>query len=173
MSESLITSFRVGQRVRAADAGIRESQTKAPSRFTDGSLIEAMTNVGKFVDDPNDKRVLKDAKGIGTERTRASIIQKLLAPRFSHGQELPPFLLREGKFLISTPEGRELVKCVSTILSDPATTAKWEMALAMIEEGKVTLEQFMQRQERFVAGLVEEAKSEEFKLLAGKRKERR
>lgn len=158
MTASLITSLQVGQRVRAAEAFLRESQTKPPPRFTDGSLIEAMTNVDKFVDDPNDKRVLKDAKGIGTERTRNVIIDTLVRR---------DFLSRKGKQIISTPEGRELVKQLSPQLTNPATTAKWEMAFSLIEEGRATLEQFMQRQERFVAGLVEEAKNAQFDKLGG------
>lgn len=161
MTESLITCFKVGQRVRAANVGTRESQTKAPQRYTDGSLIEAMANVDKFVEDPDDKRVLKDAKGIGTERTRSDIIEDLVEREF---------LVRKGKQIFSMPEGRELAKQTSPQLTNPATTAKWEMAFSLIESGRVTLEQFMQRQVQQVHAIVEHAKSAQFSLLVNRRK---
>lgn len=146
--------YSTGQRLNAASAFLKEAKTKPPSRFTDGTLIDAMTNVHKFISDPRDKQVLKDAKGIGTERTRNAIIETLIKGR--------GFLVRKGKQIISTPEGRELIQLLPDQLVDPATTAKWEMAFGMIEDGKATLPQFMGRQEKFVTALVDAAKTATF-----------
>lgn len=146
--------YSSGQTLRAADAFIRNAKTRPPARFTDGTLIDAMTNVHKFISDPRDKQVLKEAKGIGTERTRNNIIEGLIKSR--------GFIARKGQKLISTPAGRELVAALPDQLTNPATTAKWEMAFSLIEEGKATLAQFMGRQEAFVTQLIEQAKNTTF-----------
>jgi DNA topoisomerase-3 len=155
MTAAAFTSrYAVGQELKAADAFIKDAKTQPPARFTDGTLIDAMTNIHKFITDPRDKQVLKDAKGIGTERTRNNILEGLIKSR--------GFISRKGQKLISTPEGRELIAALPEQLVNPATTAKWEMAFGLIEEGKATLAQFMTRQETFVAQLVEQAKNTSF-----------
>lgn len=155
MTTAAFTSrYSAGQQCFAASAFVKEAKTRPPARFTDGTLIAAMTEIHKFISDPRDKQVLKDAKGIGTERTRNNILENLIKSR--------GFLVRKGKQIISTPEGRELIALLPEQLVNPATTAKWEMAFGLIEEGKATLAQFMGRQETFVTQLIDLAKNATF-----------
>ena len=56
---------------------LRAQQTRPPSRFTDGTLIEAMSQVHRFVTDERMRALLKENAGIGTEATRAAIVEKL------------------------------------------------------------------------------------------------
>lgn len=57
---------------------LKDLWTQPPKPFTEGDLIKAMKNVAKLVDDPRLKQKLKETTGIGTEATRASIIQACL-----------------------------------------------------------------------------------------------
>ena len=153
MSASL--AYQVGQSVAAAKVNIRQAVTKPPENYTDGMLIEAMTNIHKFVTDPKDKQVLKEAKGLGTERTRDAIIETLVRRGF---------LERRKKRLYATPFYRAVLDGLTASLKDPVMTAKWEMALGMIEDGSVTLDQFMGKQAAYVRQIVEEAKSVVFNV---------
>ena len=111
--------------------------TQPPKPFTEGDLIKAMKNVAKLVEDPLLKQKLKDTTGIGTEATRASIIQGLL----DRG-----YLLKNGKALSATPAAFSLIDAVPRAIADPGTTAIWEQALDMVQSGEMSLEEFVTRQ---------------------------
>lgn len=116
---------------------VQEKKTKPPARFTEGTLISAMKNIAQYLDDSQAKKILKATAGIGTEATRAAIIETLL-----HRE----YLRREGKTLISTPKGRRLISLLPKTLTNPLLTAQWESELASIAENQGTLDQFMQAQ---------------------------
>ncbi|WP_434557669.1 DNA topoisomerase III [Pseudomonas sp. Z4-20] len=111
--------------------------TQPPKPFTEGDLIKAMKNVAKLVEDPLLKQKLKDTTGIGTEATRASIIQGLL----DRG-----YLVKNGKALAATPAAFSLIDAVPRAIADPGTTAIWEQALDMVQSGEMSLEEFVTRQ---------------------------
>lgn len=111
--------------------------TQPPKPFTEGDLIKAMKNVAKLVEDPLLKQKLKDTTGIGTEATRASIIQGLL----DRG-----YLVKNGKALSATPAAFSLIDAVPRAIADPGTTAIWEQALDMVQSGEMSLEEFVTRQ---------------------------
>ncbi|WP_260961303.1 DNA topoisomerase III [Pseudomonas citri] len=111
--------------------------TQPPKPFTEGDLIKAMKNVAKLVADPLLKQKLKDTTGIGTEATRASIIQGLL----DRG-----YLVKTGKALSATPAAFSLIDAVPRAIADPGTTAIWEQALDMVQSGEMSLEEFVTRQ---------------------------
>lgn len=127
-------SYEVGQKLRGGVARMREAETKPPKRYTEGTLISAMTSVHRFVTNEADRKILRDTKGIGTERTRGEIIETLKKRNYlSRGK---------GGDLIPTDLGIALIQNLPRELSDPVTTAKWEMALGLIEQGKMTRQQF-------------------------------
>ncbi|WP_312283653.1 DNA topoisomerase 3 [Candidatus Igneacidithiobacillus taiwanensis] len=145
-----IPTLQKGQSLPVQAVDVQAKQTKPPSRFTDGSLIEAMSNIHKFIEDEEAKKKLKETSGLGTEATRANTIETLLTRGF---------LERKGKQIISSQAGRALVHALPTELTDPVLTARWEDALAGVAEGRVSLADFEALQRKFVARMVETAKS--------------
>jgi DNA topoisomerase-3 len=89
-----LPALREGQDCAVDGVTLKDLWTQPPKPFTEGDLIKAMKNVAKLVDDPRLKQKLKDTTGIGTEATRAGIIQGLL----DRG-----YLIKQGKALAATP----------------------------------------------------------------------
>jgi len=116
---------------------LQNKQTKPPARFTEGTLIDAMKNVGREVSDPTLKKILKETAGIGTEATRANILETLFNREY---------LDRKGKQIISTEKGRALIDKLPEIVKNPAMTAQWEQALEAIAGGEIKLEDFILQQ---------------------------
>src|SRR5260364_393021 len=82
LTESLPASRQVGQPLKGGVAHVRCAQTTPPKRFTDGTLISAMTHIHRFVHSDADRKILRESKGIGTERTRDAIIERLKLRRY-------------------------------------------------------------------------------------------
>ena len=136
-AEQSLPSVGNNDAVLCADVDALKKKTTPPSRFSEGSLIEAMANVHRFVSDAKAKAVLKENEGIGTEATRASILETLKG----HG-----FITASGKSLVSTPLGQSLIDMPPDTLRDPVTTAQWEQRLEAITRGETSLEDFMREQ---------------------------
>ncbi|GIU42956.1 DNA topoisomerase [Shewanella sairae] len=132
-----------------------DKKTKPPSRFTEGTLIDAMSNIAKFETDPKLKSILKETAGIGTEATRANIIDTLKARGF---------LTVSGKQLISDATGRSLIDALPDVLTRPSMTALWEQALDDIALGNGSLTDFMAKQQGFVTQLVALFKQGQYSL---------
>lgn len=111
-----LPALREGQTCPVRDLTFKDLWTQPPKPFTEGDLIKAMKNVAKLVDDPKLKQKLKDTTGIGTEATRAGIIQGLL----DRG-----YLTKQGKTLAATPAAFSLIDAVPRAIADPGTTAIW------------------------------------------------
>ncbi|MHB1565141.1 MAG: DNA topoisomerase 3 [Acidiferrobacter sp.] len=142
--------MRVGDSVEWVDGRIDHRVTKPPSRFTDGTLIAAMSSVYKLVTDPKIKARLKETSGLGTEATRANILETLLKREF---------IERKGKQLISTERGRLLVAALPEVLTDPGVTGLWEDFLGEVAAGTRTIKEFEAQQQAFVVKRVEAAKT--------------
>lgn len=126
-----------GVECAVAKVNLKDLWTQPPKPYTEGDLIKAMKNVAKLVEDPLLKQKLKDTTGIGTEATRASIIQGLL----DRG-----YLVKNGKALAATPAAFSLIDAVPRAIADPGTTAIWEQALDMVQSGEMSLEEFVTKQ---------------------------
>ncbi len=114
--------------VNCHDARIEAKQTKPPAPYTEGSLIKAMANVARFVEDEKLRKVLRENQGIGTEATRAGIIETL---------KKRDFLSTKGKTILSTQLGRQVIAQIPEQLGNPAITAWWEQQLTEVEQGRV------------------------------------
>ncbi|WP_166359503.1 DNA topoisomerase III [Pseudomonas akapageensis] len=141
-----LPSLREGQDCTVADIALKDLWTQPPKPFTEGDLIKAMKNVAKLVDDPRLKQKLKDTTGIGTEATRAGIIQGLL----DRG-----YLTKVGKALAATPAAFSLIDAVPRAIADPGTTAIWEQALDMVQSGEMSLDEFVAKQSAWMSKQVE------------------
>ena len=141
-----LPALREGLDCAVADVTLKDLWTQPPKPFTEGDLIKAMKNVAKLVDDPRLKQKLKDTTGIGTEATRAGIIQGLL----DRG-----YLLKQGKALAATPAAFSLIDAVPRAIADPGTTAIWEQALDMVQSGEMSLEEFVAKQSAWMSKQVQ------------------
>ncbi|MCW4152853.1 DNA topoisomerase III [Halomonas sp. 18H] len=114
-----------GEACRVEDAGVEDRETRPPEHFTDASLIKAMMNIARYVDDASIRRTLRDSDGLGTEATRAGIIETLLERGY---------LVREGKSLRASRLGSALIASLPEAVGRPERTAQWEQRLANIAE---------------------------------------
>lgn len=113
---------------------VQEKVTTPPAAFTDATLLAAMTGISRFVTDKDIRVILKETDGLGTEATRASIIELL----FKRG-----FLMRQGKQIHASQTGRAFIDCLPKQLVTPDMTAKWESALNSISLGEASYQEFM------------------------------
>lgn len=120
-------------------------KTSPPSRFSEGTLIEAMANVHRFVGDAEAKATLRETKGIGTEATRARVLETL---------KERGYLALDKKSIVSTPLGREIIDLTPPALKDPITTAEWESRLEAIAQGRETLDAFLAEQKKILPELL-------------------
>ena len=113
-----------------------EGETKPPSRFTEGSLIKMMKNPVKYVEEKADKDVLKSVEGIGTEATRASIIDELKKRKL-----IEPF---DKKYIRPTKKGIDLIDTIpSEDIKSVKLTAYFERRLDEISKGNYTCDNFL------------------------------
>lgn len=153
-----LPAVRNGDVVSCSDVAILKKKTTPPPRFTEGSLIEAMANVHRFVTDARAKATLRENEGIGTEATRAGILETLKQRKY---------LKPEGKALVSTALAGQVIDLVPQILKDPVTTAQWESRLEAVARGENTLEAFMADQVRELPQLVAGIFAADVKKLTG------
>ncbi|AUV00875.1 DNA topoisomerase III [Phytobacter ursingii] len=112
-----------------------ERQTQPPRHFTDATLLSAMTGIARFVQDKDLKKILRATDGLGTEATRAGIIELL----FKRG-----FLSKKGRYILSTDAGRALIHSLPEMAARPDMTAHWESVLTQISEKQCRYQDFMQ-----------------------------
>ncbi|ENM5827062.1 DNA topoisomerase III [Vibrio metoecus] len=125
----------VGTVLQCREGEIKQRQTEPPRHFTEATLLQAMTGIARFVADKELKKILRDTDGLGTEATRAGILDTL----FKRG-----LLLRDNKLIKSTPAGRGLIHALPAEATYPDMTAHWEHQLQAIAEKGQAYQPFMQ-----------------------------
>ena len=126
----LLPAMRDGEKARLHDPSVETKETKPPPRYNEGTLIEAMQNAWRFVEDEVLRDRLKEAKGIGTPATRAEIIG---------GLKKQDFLVAQGKNIVPTDLGLRLfgvLEQADPALVDPGVTARLECLLDDVVVGK-------------------------------------
>ncbi len=129
-NEQILPPIKDGDIAALSDAKVEAKRTQPPPRYNEGTLIDAMQNAWRFVEDTALRDRLKEAKGIGTPATRAEVIK---------GLKRQNMLVADGKLVVPTPAGLdlfELLRASAPVLVDPGTTAIWEMRLDDIVTGK-------------------------------------
>jgi DNA topoisomerase-3 len=129
---------------KVTDAKALAKQTKPPPRFSDGTILTAMENAGRAVEEEEASRAMRD-RGLGTPATRAAILETLIRREY---------VAREGKLLTATDKGVALVGMVHPDVKSPAMTGEWEAKLAAIERGDGELPAFMREIEDYVRAVV-------------------
>ena len=139
-----------GDVVRYDHGVVKEKVTTPPKRFTDATLLQAMKEIHKYVKDKELAASLKECKGIGTEATRAGIIEGLKKARS---------VATEKKYLVPTELGRMVISMLPDKITYPDTTALWEADLDRIADGSIPLDSFLTKQVDILNELLADAKN--------------
>ena len=145
----ILPPLHVGQILWSGEPILEDKQTEPPQPFTDASLLSAMTGISRYVKSPELKAILRETDGLGTEATRASIIELLIKRCF---------VKRAGKTIHSTDSGRALIQTLPSECSLPDMTAHWEAQLSNIADGAGDYQQFINSLEQYVVDCVATAR---------------
>ncbi|MFH2124372.1 MAG: DNA topoisomerase III [Pseudomonadota bacterium] len=135
--EVALSPIPEGAEITCTQISKEKAETKPPARFNEATLLSAMENSDKLVEDEELAEAMKE-RGLGTPATRAAIIEKLLKEKY---------LVREGKELTPTGKAFNLFSLLEAmkieLLASPEMTGEWEHKLNQILHGKFTRRQFM------------------------------
>ncbi|MEZ8737051.1 DNA topoisomerase III [Vibrio sp. 10N.239.312.D08] len=131
---------------------IGDKKTEPPKHFTEATLLQAMTGIARFVANKDLKAILKETDGLGTEATRAGILDTLFKRHL---------LTRQGKSIHSSPAGRGLIYALPEDSTFPDMTAHWEHQLQGMAERNQAYQPFMQALESKIDGLMGKVKTGE------------
>ncbi len=146
-----LPAVRQGEQVHTDRVEIKDDVTKPPARYTEATILSAMENAGKLLDDEELAEAMKE-RGLGTPATRAGIIETLIAAHY---------LVRHGKELQPTAKAMQtimLLKNAVPELTSPEMTGEWEYRLREIEHGRLTRDKFMADIRALTTQIVKEAK---------------
>ena len=136
-----------GENLPVLDAEITEHKTKPKPLYTEATLLSAMENAGKEVEDAESKKAMAEC-GIGTPATRANIIETLI---------LRDYIRRDKKAIIPTEKGLAVYEIVKDKrIANAEMTGSWELTLAAIEAGQMPPEKFKQGINSYVSTICEE-----------------
>ena len=137
----------IGER---AEVGVKsvEKETQPPKAFTEGTLLTAMKTANKTVDDEEAIKILQEVEGIGTEATRASIIEALKQKEYIQVIKNKLVVTEKGKLLCQAVESQHL-------LTSAEMTAKWETYLKKIGKREGNQENFINNIKKFIVHLLE------------------
>ncbi|WP_160670017.1 DNA topoisomerase III [Clostridium sp. C8-1-8] len=139
-----------GDKLPILSVDSKKQQTKPPARFNEGTLLSAMEKPHKYVSvDKQSAKTLGETGGIGTVATRADIIEKLFNMFY---------IEKNGKEIIPTSKGKQLIELVPEELKSPLMTAKWELELDLISKGKKDPRVFTEDMRNYAKELVEDVK---------------
>lgn len=144
---SSLPGLTEGEVLPLVSAEITEHKTKPKPLYTEATLLSAMENAGKEVENAESKKAMAEC-GIGTPATRANIIETLI---------LRDYIRRDKKAIIPTEKGLAVYEIVKDKkISNAEMTGAWELALAAIEAGKMPSEKFAQGINSYVGTICEE-----------------
>ena len=158
----ILNKLKKGSTVNIIELNTKEGETSPPSRYSSGTIILAMENAGKLIEDEELREQIKGS-GIGTSATRAEIIKKL---------DRIGYISINNKTQILTPtnKGEKIFDIVRKSMPDmlnPKLTASWEKGLTMVAEKKIPKEDFMNKLEEYIKTKVIKLKKERNQYLYG------
>lgn len=141
----ILKTLKKGQTIATKNFEIKEAETSPPTRYNSGSIILAMENAGKLIEEEELREQIKGA-GIGTSATRAEIMKKL---------EKIKYIEINGKTQIITPteKGERIYDIVNLSMPDmlnPKLTASWEKGLDMVAKKEIKPEEFMTKLKAYI-----------------------
>lgn len=142
--ETPLPPLAAGDKRTVVGTSIKQDATKPPPQHNDASLLAAMENAGRDLEDEELQRQMKGS-GIGTPATRAAIIERLMQVGYAQ---------RKGKTILATDKGVQLIAIMPQEIASPEMTGRWELALDQITDGKQDAAKFMESIRRFSTFLV-------------------
>ena len=158
----VLNSLKKGETIPILEINTKEGETSPPSRYSSGTIILAMENAGKFIEDEELREQIKGS-GIGTSATRAEIIKKL---------DRIEYISINNKTQILTPtiKGEKIYDIVRKSIPDmlnPKLTASWEKGLTMVAEKEIPKEKFMDKLDEYIKSRVIKLKKARDEYLYG------
>ena len=160
VNDKMLPAVSKGDTVTLKNTTTVSKKTTPPSRYSDASLIETMVDVAKLVEDKELKDVMKEAKGIGTEATRADIIEKLVKNKYitrkGKGKTKQIYATEYGISIIEGLRGQEIIL--------PELTAEWESKLSKIEQCVFEPDEFTKQMVEYIKNTTEVMKNMTVKI---------
>jgi DNA topoisomerase-3 len=159
---NILAKLKKGQEIKLIELNIKEGETSPPNRYTSGSIILAMENAGKLIEDEKLREQIKGC-GIGTSATRAEIIKKLERIEYIS-------INKKTQILTPTKKGEVICGIVSKTIPDilnPDLTASWEKGLNMVAQNEIKSEEFMDKLEKYIRDKVVRLKKARNEYLYG------
>lgn len=155
--QALLKHLQQGETYHCIHGELLQKTTQPPKHFTDASLLAAMTGIARFVTNKDIKNTLKETDGLGTEATRANIIELLFKRQF---------LSRQGKQIKATAAGKSFILALPTAMTEPDMTAHWENRLSDISEQNCRYEDFMDPLKAVICSTLHELTRSPFKQIS-------
>ena len=157
VKDQSLPALKKGDSLKVISVNKDKCFTKAPPRFNEATLLTAMEKPHLYVQvDQQAAKTLGETGGIGTVATRADIIEKLYNMFY---------IEKNGKDIIPTSKGKQIIDLVPPDLKSPLLTAKWENELERISKGKQNPKTFMEEIRKYSADLVSDVKSSSEKYI--------
>ena len=140
-----LKNLKKGQKIENVELSIKDAETSPPSRYNSGSMILAMENAGKLIEDEALREQIK-GDGIGTSATRAEIIKKLERIKYIE-------INNKTQIITPTQKGEAIFDVVNNSMPDmlnPKLTASWEKGLSMVAKKEIEAPEFMQKLEKYI-----------------------
>ena len=144
-SLEILKKLKKGQKIEIQNFEIKEAETSPPNRYNSGSLILAMENAGKLIEDEELREQIKGA-GIGTSATRGGIIEKLEKIKYIE-------INKKTQIVTPTNKGEKIYDIVNVSMPDmlnPKLTASWEKGLDMVAKKEIKPEEFMTKLKKYI-----------------------
>ena len=141
----ILKNLKKGQEILIKNFEIKEAETSPPNRYNSGSIILAMENAGKLIEEEELREQIKGA-GIGTSATRGEIIKKL--EKINYIQ-----INRKTQIITPSQKGEYIYDIVMQSMPDmlnPKLTASWEKGLDMVAKKEIKAEEFMTKLEKYI-----------------------
>lgn len=149
-----LSDIQEGEKLKIERVELTAGKTKPPAPFTEATLLSAMENPVKYLENADEKaaKTLGETGGLGTVATRADIIEKLFHT----------FLMeKRGNDIYLTSKAKQLLELVPEDLKKPELTADWEMKLSEISKGKLQKDLFLKEIRGYTEDLIREIKTGE------------
>jgi DNA topoisomerase-3 len=150
INASLVKKLKKGQEILVNNFETKESETSPPTRYNSGSIILAMENAGKLIEEEELREQIKGA-GIGTSATRAEIIKKLEKIKYIQ-------INTKTQIITPTKKGETIYDVVYSSMQDllnPKLTASWEKGLDMVAKKQIKSNEFMVKLESYIKGKID------------------